>query len=183
MKHLKTLVVHPADPTTDFLKPIYAGIPNCTVVTSGTIWELDLQIEDADRIICLGHGTGRGLLSMGQFKGGFYCVDEQSAQLMKSKKNCVFIFCYASDFVKDNDLRDCFATGMFISEKREADYCGVKDQLEEDVQIQNDYFTKLVRAGINLPSRQLYKMVSREFAEVALHCPVARYNHDRLHVA
>jgi hypothetical protein len=120
---------------------------------------------------------------MGQFKGGFYCVDEQSAQLMKSKKNCIFIFCYASDFVKDNDLRDCFATGMFISEKREANYCGVKNQLEENIQLQNDYFTRLVAAGINLPSHQLYNFVNEEFGEAALSCPVARYNHERLHVA
>ena len=32
---MKTLVIHPEDPSTDFLKPIYASIQNCEVITKG----------------------------------------------------------------------------------------------------------------------------------------------------
>jgi hypothetical protein len=32
---MSTLIIHPEDPTTDFLKPIYAPIKNKTIITSG----------------------------------------------------------------------------------------------------------------------------------------------------
>jgi hypothetical protein len=179
---MRTLVIHPDDRSTDFLRSVYKDIPNCVVLTEGTIWQVDLEIQAADRVIMLGHGTPHGLLSVGQFKGSGYCIDYQSAQLLKSKKECVYIWCYASDFMKKYDLEG-FGSGMFISEVAEADYCGLPGQSKKDIDVQCDYFTKLVGAGINLPSLQLHEMVSREFGEVALHCPVARYNHERLHVA
>jgi|GEM_PF-6234508 len=34
-KSIKTLVIHPKDPTTDFLKPIYSNIIDKTVITGG----------------------------------------------------------------------------------------------------------------------------------------------------
>jgi hypothetical protein len=161
---------------------VYKDIPNCKVMTRGTIWEVDLEIESADRVIMLGHGTPHGLLSVGQFKGSAYCVDAQSANILKAKKECIYIWCYASTFMKNHNLRG-FGSGMFISEVSEADYCGLPGQSKTDIDIQCDYFTKLVGAGVTLTSRELYEMVSREFNEVALHCPVARYNYERLHLA
>jgi hypothetical protein len=179
---MKTLAIHPDDRSTDFLRSVYKDIPNCKVLTKGTIWEVDLEIQAADRVIMLGHGTPSGLLSVGKFKGSFYCVDSESAQLLKSKKECIYIWCYASDFMKKYDLEG-FGSGMFISEVSEADYCGLPGQSKQDIDIQCDYFTKLVGAGVNLPSQDLYDFVAGEFSEVAVHCPVARYNHARLHVA
>jgi hypothetical protein len=179
---MRTLVIHPDDRSTDFLRSVYKDIPNCVVLTEGTIWQVDLEIQAADRVIMLGHGTPHGLLSVGQFKGSGYCVDHKSAQILRSKKECIYIWCYASDFMKKNNLQG-FGSGMFISEVSEADYCGLPGQSKQDIDIQCDYFTKLVGAGVNLPSRQLHEMLDREFGEVALHCPVARYNHERLHVA
>jgi hypothetical protein len=182
MKHLKTLVVHPADPTTNFLKAIYAGIPNCTVMTSGTIWEVDLAIQAADQVILLGHGTKHGLLSVGQFKGGMYCIDHQSAPLLHGKK-VIGIWCYCSDYMKEHGIDNCMASGMFISEVAEATYCGLPGQSKKDIDLQCKYFCDLVAAGINLPTPQLYNFINEEFGEAALGCPVARYNHERLHVA
>jgi hypothetical protein len=67
---MKTLVIHPQDPTTDFLKPIYQALPDTTVVTGGVFKDeiIDLIMQH-DRVIMLGHGTPHGLLAMDQFPG------------------------------------------------------------------------------------------------------------------
>ena len=65
---MKTLVIHPKDPTTEFLTPIYANLNDKTVVTDGiTKSELRVLIEIHDRIIMLGHGFQYGLINPGQF--------------------------------------------------------------------------------------------------------------------
>ena len=64
---MKTLVIHPKDKTTDFLKRIYQNIPNKTVITGGIDQEsLNQLIEMHDRILFMGHGSPYGLFSVGQ---------------------------------------------------------------------------------------------------------------------
>ena len=54
---MKTLVIHPHDQSTHFLKPIYEDIPNKTVITGGWgIVEVRTLISMHDRIIMMGHG-------------------------------------------------------------------------------------------------------------------------------
>lgn len=66
---MKTLVIHPKDKTTDFLKPIYYG-RGFTVITGGmTKADVAKEIDAHDHIIMMGHGTPQGLLSMNQFNG------------------------------------------------------------------------------------------------------------------
>jgi hypothetical protein len=66
---MRTLVIHPKDKTTDFLKPIYAN-RDWTVITGGcTKEEVNKAIGEHDHIIMMGHGTPQGLLAMGQFNG------------------------------------------------------------------------------------------------------------------
>lgn len=182
MKQIKTLVVHPDDRSTDFLKVIYAGLPNCNVMTSGTIWEIDLAIQAADQVILLGHGTKHGLLSLNKFKGGMYCIDHQSAPLLHGKK-VIGIWCYCSDYMKEHGIENCFSSGMFISEVLEANYCGLPGYTKDQIDQQCMYFCDLVAAGIDLPTPQLYDFVNDEFGEAALYCKITDYNHRRLHVA
>jgi len=180
---MRTLVIHPDDRSTDFLRAVYAGIPDCKVLTGGmSVWQVDLEIRAADRVIMLGHGTPHGLLSVGQFTGSGYVVDNQSAELLREKKECIYIWCYASDYVKRHKLSG-FSSGMFISEVAEADYCGLPGRSKEEIDLQCKYFCDLVGAAVNLPTPQLYSFVNEEFGEAALSCPVARYNHERLYVA
>ena len=62
------LIVHPKEPTTQFLSLIYAPLQNKTVIDGGvTKSELRELIEIHDRVIMLGHGSPNGLLSVGQF--------------------------------------------------------------------------------------------------------------------
>lgn len=66
---MKTLVIHPKDKTTDFLKPIYEG-RDWTVITGGcTKDDVAKAIDEHDHIIMMGHGTPQGLLAVGQFNG------------------------------------------------------------------------------------------------------------------
>ncbi len=61
---MKILIIHPDDPTTDFLSQIYAQFVDKTVVKGGiTKSELRELIESHDRILLLGHGSPYGLLS------------------------------------------------------------------------------------------------------------------------
>lgn len=54
---MKTLVIHPADRSTDFLCPIYEPVKNKTVITGGITKEhLRKYIRDHDRIQIMGHG-------------------------------------------------------------------------------------------------------------------------------
>jgi len=64
---MKTLVIHPKDKSTDFLKPIYAGRENITAINSGTKEGVIKAIEAHNHIVMMGHGTPRGLFSVGQF--------------------------------------------------------------------------------------------------------------------
>lgn len=67
---MNKLVIHPKDRTTDFLKPIYHGRNDTTVITGGcTKKEVEQAIDKHDHIIMLGHGTPQGLLAMNQFNG------------------------------------------------------------------------------------------------------------------
>jgi hypothetical protein len=64
---MKTLVIHPKDKSTNFLKPIYSGRSDMTIMNSGTKEEVTRQIHAHDHIIMCGHGTPQGLLGVGQF--------------------------------------------------------------------------------------------------------------------
>jgi hypothetical protein len=67
---MNKLVIHPKDRTTDFLKPIYHGRNDTTVITGGcTKKDVEQAIKQHDHIIMMGHGTPQGLLSMNQFNG------------------------------------------------------------------------------------------------------------------
>lgn len=49
---MKTLIVHPADPSTSFLEIVYKNIPNKTVITGGIDkFELRDIMHEHDRII------------------------------------------------------------------------------------------------------------------------------------
>jgi len=66
----KILVIHPKDKSTDFLKPIYHGRSDVTVITGGcTKEDVAKAIDEHDHIVMMGHGTPQGLLAMGNFNG------------------------------------------------------------------------------------------------------------------
>lgn len=178
---MKTLVIHPEDPSTDFLKPIYAGLDNCEVITKGkTPTYIKNAIRKADRLIFLGHGTASGLIAMGQFPDEKpYVIDERHVDLIRQKNSLIFIWCYASEFLNTHNIEG-FATGMFISEPSEAwSYLGLTDK-DMEIDISNEVFVKIIAENLNESVDILYQKVEEEYATLAKVNRIANYNVSRI---
>jgi len=166
---MKTLVIHPDDRSTDFLKQIYDG-RGFTVETArkGNGYskrKFINQIKAHDRIIMMGHGYPGGL---------FYSYINPSMVYLLRKKTCVCIWCNADQFVNRYGLKG-FYTGMFISEVGEASWFDIKTD-QESVDISNQLFTSLVTDYIDLENPQ--PIIKAKYVG---DCDVIRFNNDRLY--
>lgn len=120
---MKTLVIHPKDPTTDFLSEIYSD-KGWTVINSNVSKKiLKEQIKAHDRIVMLGHGSNKGLFGFNRL-----VIDSNLVYLLREKK-CVCIWCNADEFVNKYELKG-FYTGMIISEYEEAIECNVPTTID-----------------------------------------------------
>ena len=181
---MKRLVIHPDDRSTDFLRPIYDGLGEITLVTGG-VQKKDLArlIESHDQVLMLGHGSPYGLMSVGQFPFcGGYVIDDKMAPLLAEKDNSVFIWCNADQYVDYNLLRG-FYTGMFISEEFEAITMGVSVANEGEVEESNRSFVDVAGRFIDKGKELLLAAAKHEYGKLALVNPVATYNNDRLYVS
>jgi hypothetical protein len=180
---MKTLIVHPEDPSTSFLSQIYAPLPNTTVVQSGvTKSELRSLLESHDRILMLGHGSLYGLLNPGQSSdAGLYIIDDLMVLPLKSKRNNIFIWCYAGKFVQKHGLSGLY-TGMFINEVREArSYCF--ENIDENLIGQsNERFSWIVSKYLNQPIEVLFQKILYEYGLLARTNPIAKFNLERLYL-
>ena len=139
---MSTLVLHPADPSTDFLKKIYDGI-DCDVISDFsdiTDEQLKETISEYDRIIMLGHGSEWGLHDN---LANRIVVDDSFAEVLRGKI-LIGIWCRANIYFLVHDLEG-FRTGMFISDAEEAGQYGV-DAGEDckDVNASNEMFAKVM---------------------------------------
>lgn len=177
---MKILFIHPEDNSTKFLSQIYENVSDKTVLVGGyekeEIFEL---IKEHDRIVMMGHGSPNGLFSVGKFKTktGFV-IDNTFRDVLQNKDN-VYIWCYASEFVKNNNLKG-FSTGMFISELYEARYCSVFNSSHQKVDESNKLFTDIVTDTITLPSNQMFGEIVVKYGRLRKTNDVAKYNLNRL---
>jgi hypothetical protein len=177
---MKTLVIHPNDRSTDFLKGIYKDLRDKTVITGGvTKLKLRKYIENYDRTIFCGHGSPKGLFGVNQFPDGPYIIDDSMVQSLRNKANSLLIWCYSDSFVRKFRLNG-FYTGLFLSETIECLSVGLEDFTIEDINESNDGFAEIVSRHIHRPPIVFYKNVLVEYGQVARTNPVARYNHSRL---
>ena len=178
---MKTLVIHPADQSTDFLCPIYKDIENKTVIKGGiSKKELLKEVKSHDRIMMLGHGSPMGLFAVGQFKQEHYMsyiIDNTFVAALKNKDN-VFIWCFANQFVEQYGLSG-FYSGMFISEVQEANLYNYKVS-QETITYSNDNFSKIVGQHILKASEHIYKIVTAEYGKLKNNNPIIKYNNERL---
>lgn len=180
---MTNLIIHPSDPTTSFLDIVYAPIPNKTVITGG-MSQKDLRklIPNFDRILMMGHGTPDGLLSVGQFDSKRYIIDYTFVSELRKRENNVFIWCNADQFVNKFKLKGFF-TGMFISETKEAEFCGLPGTDQEIVDESNYTFCNVLAKNINEERTDwIYDEVFKVYGMVANENPVAFYNHNRLYL-
>lgn len=147
---MKTLVIHPNDRSTDFLKIIYedkdydvlTDFRNCLSI--GGKQRLLKTIEQYDRIIMMGHGTPSGLLNVfdGRFMG--YVIDDMFAKVL-AKKETISIWCNSDRYFVRNKIKG-FHTGMIISEVREAAYVLGETPLDKEQTLNNMIaFSTIVR--------------------------------------
>jgi TetR/AcrR family transcriptional repressor of nem operon len=110
---MKTLVIHPKDVTTDFLKKVYDGKSWTVIDGTGPNREFIKAIKEHDRIIMLGHGNAYGLIGEAKM-----VISPKHVYLLREKIS-IAIWCFAGDFFLKYGLNG-FATGTFISEFEEA---------------------------------------------------------------
>ena len=179
---MRTLIIHPTDRTTDFLTPIYENIPDKFVINGG-VSKNDLKevIPLFDRVIMCGHGTPKGLLSVGQFDTQFgYIIDETFIDVLSEKTENIYIWCNADQFVRKHNLKG-FYSGMFVSEVGESIYCGIPSP-QDIVTESNDTFSNILSKYINNNVSVIHKEVKKEYGEFSLSNPIGYYNNKRLYL-
>jgi hypothetical protein len=181
---MKNLIIHPEDPTTEFLSAIYVNLTNKTVVKGGiTKSELRELIESHDRVLMLGHGSPYGLLSQGRFPdNSLYIIDDSMVLPLKNKSNSIFIWCHTDKFVQRHGLTG-LCTGMFISEVGEAIYNGFEDIEWDMINQSNERFASIVSKYINEPIKVLYPKLVYEYELLARANPIVRFNLERLYLS
>lgn len=180
---MNTLIIHPKDHSTNFLKPIYAPIQDKTIINGG-IHKNKLRelIKNHDRVIMLGHGTPHGLHSVGQFpKVGNYVIDWSMVDLLSTKTENIYIWCYADQFVKNNQLMGFFS-GMFISEVSEAFSWGYYVANRNLIDESNERFASIVSRNILQPLHVFYRIVLHNYGALAETNPIAKFNMERLYI-
>ena len=177
---MKTLVIHPSDYSTDFLKPIYEGVENKTVITQGKSREEMIElIESHDRVLMMGHGSPSGLFGIGFNR--MFVVDNGLVEHLNKKENNVFIWCNADRFVERFQLKGLYS-GMFISEVSEASYCGLPGIPQSTVNESNKAFAKWLGEVINQPLHEAFDYVKGNYIKLAGNNTVANYNAQRLYL-
>jgi len=180
---MKTLIIHPSDPSTKFLTGIYSTLTNKTVIT-GDITKVELRkhIDDHDRVFMLGHGSPMGLLSVNQFPDcGSYIIDGSMVESLRNKTNNIFVWCDADQFVHQHSLQG-FYTGMFISELCEAWCIDFLDIDQDCITVSNNGFSAVVSNHLNERLDVFYKNVIAEYGVLAKRNPIALFNLKRLYL-
>lgn len=182
---MTTLVIHPDDRSTDFLKPIYSKIPNSLVITGGyTKEELKQMVIDSEEVILCGHGSQNGLFSVGAFGSSDfidYIIDGTFAPLLEKKNKVVTIWCYARSYIDSFGLQQAYYSDMFISEVSESVFCGLRGVTQEQVNESNYCFSNCLQALVHLTPNEIHtNMQQSAYALLANSNPVAAYNFSRL---
>lgn len=164
----KTLVIHPQDPTTDFLCGIYDGLGFVEMRKNVNCKSLLMQIPRFERIILLGHGSPQGLAHLSDL-----IIDWTMSSLLKGKE-VIAIWCHAKAYMEKFGLRG-FYTDMFISEVGEAKYYDIQ-VTQDEVDESNYLFARLMRENLNKPDRINKILAGYQSASNK----VIQYNNQRL---
>lgn len=169
---MKTLIIHPEDPTTEDFTVVYAGFDFTVSRGYESNSKLMGLIKDHDRIIMLGHGSEKGLFDL---KRNRIIVNSKAVYKLR-EKDCVFIWCNADKFVKRYGLKG-LNTGMIISEYSEAvDYC-VKVQ-SGDIEKSNKRLSESLRKGIKLSTKEMYELVLSTYD---IETPIGKFNRNHIY--
>ena len=179
---MKTLVIHPSDRTTDFLKIIYED-KDYDVLTDFRNYstkkgkqELINIMKDYDRIIMMGHGTPYGLINV--YDGAFigYVIDNDFTDILKEKET-ISIWCNSNKFFAPRKIKG-FHTGMIISEVSEARCVLGKTPLNAKQTLDNmEKFSTIVRDCIEKTPKEMQEYILERYN---FDDDVTRYNRKNI---
>ena len=139
---MKTLVIHPTDPTTDFLSAIYQDEDWTVIRDIVSRSSLVKAIQEHDVILMMGHGSESGLYDINKRQ---YIIDDRFVFVLREKQ-CTFIWCHADEFVQKYKLKGMYS-GMVISEIDEAiNYC-IRPS-DGEIEKSNTMFAEAVRQAL-----------------------------------
>ena len=165
---MKTLVIHPEDYTTRFLKVIYKDQDWTVIDQRVSKSELKRQIKDHDRIVMLGHGTGYGLLGWSGM-----AITSEFVYLLREKV-LFAVWCNCDIFFQRYGLKG-FYTGMIISEMGEAFMCSI-DTDEVELERQNWEFAEALKFAIDKPD-----ILEAAHSKFDGDTPLYRFNKNRMY--
>jgi len=175
---MKTLIIHPDDRSTDFLKAIYQDIEYEHVVSFHiNRSDLHTMIKAHDQIIMLGHGSPSGLFNIA---GGGYLIGSHEVEVLRGKE-LIAIWCHADKFMEHHQLNGLFS-GMFVSEVSEAMVCGLGTVSRDLVAESNNEFARVLGEGlIKYPDDKsaVWSIVLDQYSKLAGKNSVAEYNVSR----
>lgn len=180
------LVVHPIDATTDMLCLLYEGVQAGRLTQHHSKAEIKHALNHAlpaERILLLGHGNDKGLLSRTDANGGadydrLIISHSHSYYLRRHGHNVVGIWCHADSFAKAEGLHGLFS-GMIITEMSEAEEYGIPTTPEELAR-ENLKLAQRLRALLDegLPLAMIpQRMASADDA----HTPLTTFNYARFY--
>lgn len=178
------IVIHPYDPTTTFLKPLYenkAGVELYTQKDSNSTIRraLNRRVYDGETVMMLGHGWGQGLLadSSPAYKYDRLIINSSHVEFLR-KVNCIGIWCNADVFAEKYKLKGIF-TGMIISESQEAAMFKIP-ATEKELIVENARLTELfIKTLQECP--QLSDIPAWFRTHAPMHTPLQRFNYNNIH--
>lgn len=152
---MRTLIIHPEDPTTAFLRVAYGrdtvaeGLMDSgylSVITDPTTPNKRVveAIRAADAVVMLGHGSPFGLMSI---KPPRAVIGSNHVYLLRDRV-CVGVWCHADKFFKRYGING-YSTGMVVSESDEADHYINREWSVSDIEQSNAEFAEAVRLALD----------------------------------
>ncbi len=178
------IVIHPVDPTTDFLKPLYCFREDIELYTqSHSNAEirrvLNHKVYPGEMIMMLGHGCEYGLLANSRHDIRFdrLIVNADHVQFLRNK-NCIGIWCNADRFAEKYGLHGLF-TGMIISEIEEAVLYNIK-VTEEEIVEENERLVKLTGEALQ-KCKGLSEIPEYIRTHAPMDTPLQRFNYNNFY--
>ena len=179
------LVIHPKDKTTAMLSALYDGLEAQVVTDYRTTKEMGHllhHVSTQERIMLLGHGSGKGL---------FYRADDSKDEydkvivshahayhLRKHGGNIVAIWCNADQFARAEGLHGLF-TGMIVSELNEALLYQVETTQEE---LDRENVKLAMRLRSLLDARIPLSEIPKRMLEMDdVHSPLTTFNYKNFY--
>jgi len=170
---MKTLIIHPEDESTNFLKEIYEGKGWTVLSDDKSLRKRNLKkmLLEHDRIIMLGHGYHGGLYGFGRV-----VLDSTFVYILREKA-LVCIWCNADKFVSKYDLNGLY-TGMIISDSDEADMFLNLEYSVSDIKTSNELFASSIKNSIEILDTRIVENVLSDYN---LDNPIVNFNKDKIY--